>query len=288
MCTVSIPSVILRAVIEFGPVADFFPRMFDHLLSQKPEAIEEWAKVVFPVFQYNLFQSADRFDDATLDLIGEFRGRLSELGGQGQAFPIQLVTAAKGLERVVADVKLKKLEQATRGGETLAGRSMKKKSLSIRPLELSTTTFGDRYAWLGIKKDYGFSKSMLGKRISFVKDKFKRTVIFRDIEQAYLLANSGFSKPAVILAGGLIEELLRLYIEHKRVTPLGKNLDSYIKTCETYGFIKGAFPPLADSVRHFRNFVHLEKEVSSRHSISMAMAKGAVSAVFTIASELAF
>ena len=45
---VSIPSVILRAIIVFGPVAQFIPQVFDHLLT--PPTTEEWANNVYPVF----------------------------------------------------------------------------------------------------------------------------------------------------------------------------------------------------------------------------------------------
>jgi hypothetical protein len=164
---------------------------------------------------------------------------------------------------------------------------MKKKKLNDRPLDMSTTIAGGPYAWLEIEREYGVPKKTLGKGISFVKDEFKRKVIFRDIEQAYLLANYGFYKPAVILAGGVIEELLRLYLNYKNVVPVTNTLDSYIEACQKNGLIKGAIQRLADSVRQFRNIVHLEKENSSKHSISKATAKGAVSSVFTIANELA-
>jgi hypothetical protein len=284
---VSIPSVILRTIIEFGPVAEFIPRMFDHLLSLKPEGIEEWANNVFPVFQYNLFHSSDRFDDGTLDLIKEFPGRLSRLGGQGEAFPLRLIEVAKDLERVVADINLRKLESTTRESGALAGKSTKKGKLDYRPLNMSMAISGAQNPWLGIRSEYGISGPTFGKRISFVKNEFKRSVIFRDVEHAYLLANHGFHKSAVILAGGVIEELLRLYLESRGVPPQSNNLDSYIKTCETSGFIKGANPKLADAVRQFRNIVHLEKEVSSKHTISQAAAKGAVASIFTITSELA-
>lgn len=40
-----------------------------------------------------------------------------------------------------------------------------------------------------------------------------------------------------------------------------------------------------DSLRHFRNLVHLEKETSSKFTISKATAKGAVSSIFTIAND---
>jgi len=62
-------------------------------------------------------------------------------------------------------------------------------------------------------------------------------------------------------------------------------LDAYIRACEDNGLLKDAIHKLADSVRQFRNIVHLERESSNRHTILKATAKGAVSSVFTIASD---
>jgi len=140
-------------------------------------------------------------------------------------------------------------------------------------------------AWRAIEAEYGESKRSFGKKIIFVKDQFKRKVIFRDIEQAFLLAHEGYNKPSVVLAGGVIEELLRLYLENKNVRPGRNNLDSYIKACEDNGLLMIAIHRLADSIRQFRNIVHLEREKSSKYSISKATAKGAVSSVFTIAND---
>jgi len=84
----------------------------------------------------------------------------------------------------------------------------------------------------------------------------------------------------------MIEEILRLYLIHKKITPSKNNFDGYIKACESNGLLKSAIHRLTDSVRHFRNFVHLEKEESSRTTISKATAKGAVSSIFTIANDL--
>ena len=139
--------------------------------------------------------------------------------------------------------------------------------------------------WKEIETDYDISKEDFREKIKFVADSFKREIIFRDVEQAYILANSGFCKPAVILSGSVIEELLRLYLKHKQITPVGNNFDAYIKTCEDKGLIKSAVHRLTDAVRHFRNLVHLEKELSPRHTISKATAKGAVSSIFTIAND---
>lgn len=141
------------------------------------------------------------------------------------------------------------------------------------------------HTWKNIENDFEISKRMLGKRINFVSDQFKREIIFRDIEHAYLLANSGLSKPAVILAGSVIEEMLRLYLQHKQINPKRNTFNEYIKACEDNGLLKEAIQRLTDSVRYFRNLVHLSKEKSKRETISKATAIGAVSSIFTIAND---
>jgi hypothetical protein len=139
--------------------------------------------------------------------------------------------------------------------------------------------------WKDIENEFGMKKTTLGKRINFISDRFKRTVILRDVEQAYVLASTGFSKPAVILAGGVIEELLREYLKYKNIRPTSNTFESYIKACEDKGLLKGGISRLSDSVRCFRNLVHLSKEESKRHTLSKATAKGAVSSIFSIAND---
>ena len=147
------------------------------------------------------------------------------------------------------------------------------------------TSLSSKNIWDEIQKDYDISKRGFGKKFNFVTDQFKRKIIFRDVEHAYILASSGFSKPAVILAGGVIEELLRLYLEYKGIKPANKTFDSYIKTCIDNELLKTAISRLTDSVRHFRNIVHLQKEDGSRITISRATAKGAVASIFTLAND---
>ena len=142
--------------------------------------------------------------------------------------------------------------------------------------------------WQDIKNEYGMDKRAVGKKISFVTDTFKKVIIFRDIEQAYILASTGFPKPAVILAGGVIEELLRLYLQTKALKPTRNDFDGYIKACQDNGLLKLAIHRLTDSVRYFRNIVHLEKETSLRHTISKATAKGAVASIFTVMNDFEF
>jgi len=139
--------------------------------------------------------------------------------------------------------------------------------------------------WEAIESEYDISKRDFGKKINFVSDSFKKKIIFRDVEHAFVLASQGFSKPALILAGGVIEELLRLYLEHKNIRPECEKFFAYIKACKDNGLLKHGVSRLTDSVRDFRNLVHLSNEETSRYTISKPTAKGAVASIFTIAND---
>jgi hypothetical protein len=139
--------------------------------------------------------------------------------------------------------------------------------------------------WKDIEREFGITKMGFGRKINFISDNFRRNIIFRDVEQAASLASLGFSKPAVVLAGGVIEELLRLYLEHKQIPPIKEDFDGYIKTCEQNRLLKSGISRLSDSARHFRNLVHLSKEETKKHTISKSTAKGAVASIFTIAND---
>lgn len=154
-----------------------------------------------------------------------------------------------------------------------------------KPADTTPRAFSLADTWKKIEAEYVVPKKTFGKKINFVNDRFKREIIFRDIGQAFALAQAGFNKPSVVLAGSVIEELLRLYLVHKDITPARNNLDSYIKACDENDLLKGAIHKLADSVRQFRNIVHLEKESSSRHTISKPTAIAAVASIFTIAND---
>ena len=147
-------------------------------------------------------------------------------------------------------------------------------------------SFNANDAWKAIKSVYDIDKKAFGRKIRFVSDAFKREIIFRDVAQAFLLAETGFSKPAVILAGSVLEELLRLFLESNGLKPPDNTFDGYIKTCVAQGLLKPPVHKLTDSFRQFRNLVHLRGESIPRHSISKATAKGAVSSIFTIVNDL--
>lgn len=147
-------------------------------------------------------------------------------------------------------------------------------------------SFDEDYAWKAIKGAYDTDKKAFGRKVRFISDAFKREIIFRDVAQAFLLAEAGFSKPAVILAGSVLEELLRLFLEFRKVKPDKDTFNSYIKACVDNKLLKSPVHQLTDSVRQFRNLVHLQAESSIKHAISKATAKGAVSSIFTIVNDL--
>jgi hypothetical protein len=139
--------------------------------------------------------------------------------------------------------------------------------------------------WKAIESEFGINKKSFGIKIKFITNPFKRIIIFRDVEQAFVLASLGFSKPAVILAGSVIEEILRLYLECKNISPISDNFDGYIRTCEQHGLLKDSVSRLSHSVRQFRNLVHLSVEENKKHTLTKATAIGAVSSIFTIAND---
>jgi len=182
-------------------------------------------------------------------------------------------------ERTLGKLK-NDIDKGKRDAQT--GESLTKPDISSsEPPEVLTA----KANWKAIEREFGITKMGFGRKINFISDDFRRKIIFRDVEQAYVLASLGFSKPAVIIAGGVIEELLRLYLIHKNITPTKNTFDVYIQTCEQNGLLKAGISRLSDSVRHFRNIVHLSKEETKRHTISKSTAVGAVASIFTIAND---
>lgn len=139
--------------------------------------------------------------------------------------------------------------------------------------------------WNEIAKQFQTTKVHFGKRINFVPAGYKREIIFRDIAHAFGCHQNGFNKPAVILSGAVIEELLRCYLEKKGVKPAKNDFFGYIETCKEKALLKDSIASLSHSFRDFRNIVHIKKEESKRHAISGSTAIGAISAIFTVAND---
>lgn len=142
-------------------------------------------------------------------------------------------------------------------------------------------------AWDALTNEYDVSKTMFSKKLKpFINKDFKRYSILRDIGNAYSLMSLGFYKETVILSGSIIEEILRLFLEFNNMLLNAKTFNDYIKICEQNGLFRKGINKLADSVREFRNLVHLSKENSKKDVINKANAKNAISAIFSFYNEL--
>lgn len=140
-------------------------------------------------------------------------------------------------------------------------------------------------SWSEIQTEYDYSKLKFAKQISFASS-FKRGIIIRDVAQAHSCLKQGFYKPAAILAGGVIEEILRLYLNHHKYPTKNRKFENYIDDCKQYQLVRTGIANLAHAFRDFRNFAHLGKENSKQRSISKTTANGAVNAIFTIVGNL--
>ena len=145
--------------------------------------------------------------------------------------------------------------------------------------------FNSNDIWNSIAREYEIDYTLFLEKIYFINSNYIKDIIMRDIGHSFILAKMGLSKPAVILAGGVIEVLLETYLDHHGKKGSSSSFNEYIETCEDEGFLKSAIGHLSHYVRHFRNYVHLPKEKSERHKISKATAIGAVSSIFTIIND---
>lgn len=141
-------------------------------------------------------------------------------------------------------------------------------------------------SWKLIKKEFEIDKTTLSKKLNkFIKDDFKRGIILRDIGNAHSLLNFGFYKESVIISGGVIEEILRLYLLSKQIQS-ANTFNDYIKSCEKNSLLKSGISRLSDFLREFRNLVHLEREKTKDDTLKISIAKSAVSSIFTIIEEI--
>lgn len=231
-----------------------------------------------------LFNHADSFINQ------EKRGLQSVFASQGLQIGSSVVdNTIKGCEN-----KLYQIKSVAKDLLNISIREHNKNVETVKPIEKkpkaktkveNLTVFNEKIIWEEIKNEFEYSKNKFGKKINFVKDPFKRKIIFRDIAQSYYLAKKGCYKPGVILAGGVIEELLKLFLEKNKVKPRSDSFNDYIKCCEQYNLLKAGISRLSDSVRQFRNLVHVNNEKTNKYTLSKATAIGAVTSVFTIAND---
>jgi hypothetical protein len=103
------------------------------------------------------------------------------------------------------------------------------------------------------KKKIGVGKKGL---FNFVKDKKTKNILTRDCAYAEICIEQKMFKPAIILYGSIIEEILRDKLKSK------DNFETLIDKIEKEKSIEPSLLRKIDFIRDFRNYVHifLEKE----------------------------
>lgn len=210
--------------------------------------------------------------------------RLDAAGKCEAIAPSERVLHHDDIDAKIADnEKAKRSYQQLRSGESFPAH----KAAAPAAPKVGKSMPSMKELWDQIEKDCGDSKVKFGRSINFVKDKYAREAIFRDIAHAQGCLKSGFYKPAAILAGGVVEELLRRYLIHKGFPPKPREatFHLYIDACQEHGLIKRALVRVTGSVQDFRNLVHLKEETSKRHAISRSTAAGMIHAIFTLSHD---
>lgn len=142
-------------------------------------------------------------------------------------------------------------------------------------------------AWIKIKEEYGLTKVHVSRILNnFITDNYKRHSILRDIGNSYALESLGFYKASVIFAGGVLEEIIRLLLESKKLNVSNPSFSNYLKVCEEKGLFKRGINRLNDFVREYRNSVHLARERNKTDSINQANAKNALASLFSVINEI--
>lgn len=140
--------------------------------------------------------------------------------------------------------------------------------------------------WKHIKSKYGLNQQVIGVKINFIKDSFRRSIILRDIKDAVFALENDMTKIAVVLSGGVIEEILRCKLESKNIKPARENFYNYIETCLNNNIIKKNTANLLHAIRDFRNLVHLKNEESRKDRISGNEASTTINSIFTLLKDL--
>jgi len=214
----------------------------------------------------------ERVVEIALALIGELGGFFGQASGKSGSFGYTTVFFSRDDEYTDKLIHFESIEQeleqlhrraevrsspSARPRMKARGRGLPQAHALTGPLGLPETDISSQSAcdgsssnkqlWDAIHSEFGFGKQLFGKRIAFVTDKRERDILFRDVEHAYLLCKNGLCKPAIILAGSVIEELLRLYLDTKGIKPPTEKFEAYIKKCEEMDQRSAVCPILFDT-----------------------------------------
>lgn len=152
--------------------------------------------------------------------------------------------------------------------------------------------------WEQVTEEFAVTKRKLAKRIPYVLNRKVRAIIYRDIEDAMRCKQHSLWKPSVILAGGVVECLMRNLVDsvgdekkvrtaYKEFFPERKHkkpetLEEYIGVCRHLGLVDGSIADLLSAVRGWRNLVHPDKERRSALKPDKNMAETALRSIFQL------
>ncbi len=106
------------------------------------------------------------------------------------------------------------------------------------------------------KREIGIGKRQI---LKWIKDKDLQTIIRRDYATAQICEEEGLFKPAIILYAGLLEALLRYKIDKDKE----EKFEKLIEKASQLQLIKREQASHMQTVRDFRNYVHIYKEISA-------------------------
>ncbi len=106
------------------------------------------------------------------------------------------------------------------------------------------------------KREIGLGKRRL---LTWIKDKVLLRIIRRDYAAAQICEENKLYKPAIILYAGVLEALLRYKIDKNKHDEFKK----LIKKASDRNLISQIQASHMQTVRDFRNYVHIYKEISA-------------------------
>lgn len=139
--------------------------------------------------------------------------------------------------------------------------------------------------WAPISQHYGLSRKQVIRKLRFIGSITTKRALLRDIVHAHGCLEHHFYKSALVLSGGVIEEIIRQKLISCKVDA-GASFSDHIKNARESKIFKNSIASLSDSIRDFRNHVHVAKESEKKHAISRATASIAVSAIFTVLNDI--
>ena len=173
--SVSPISVITRAIGEFGPAADLFPRLFEHLHWTDPTVVDNWVIDVLSQMIVSISVHPERF---TKDALDRLRGQTIQytVPGSEVRFPIKLVSRIFDLQRLIEDVEFSRFEQQLRDASGDRSKSTQVNELPVINIS-SNITRAMKEAEQYLRSNGPFDPKKAADLIRTSMDEFHRQIV---------------------------------------------------------------------------------------------------------------